>query len=333
MEKHRYGRPGGREHRPEPDRQAQLNGMIESGVQALLSEMQQGKSDRLSAYLAFSSRFHQYSLHNQLLIYSQKPEATRVAGYRTWQELGYQVKRGEQAIHIFAPRPYTKTHEEQAVVEGNEETKTTERSGVRFVSVPVFDSSQLADLDKKPLPAFWTPLPDDQQELTTRLEGVVRRDGIQLADSRLLGAAQGVSYGGRIDLQAGLDSRRRFLVLTHEYGHELMHRGEDRDALSRSLKECHAEAVSYIVAHHFGIHNPFSSDYLQHWGNTPETLLAELSRVTTTASTIIDKLTPKEPASATPRRETTTRTTLPTAGEIFSNRPDNPDDYVQHPLF
>ena len=54
-----------------------------------------------------------YSPNNVLLILSQRPDATRVAGYKTWQALGRQVKKGEKAISIFAPRPYRVTTEDE----------------------------------------------------------------------------------------------------------------------------------------------------------------------------------------------------------------------------
>ena len=51
-----------------------------------------------------------------------------------------------------------------------------------------------------------------------------------------------------------------------------------------------AEAVSYIVAHHFGVHNPFSSDYLQMWGNDGQSLLVKIETVQRTATTIIERM-------------------------------------------
>ena len=33
----------------------------------------------------------------------QRPDASQVAGYRTWQSLGRQVRKGEQGIQILAP--------------------------------------------------------------------------------------------------------------------------------------------------------------------------------------------------------------------------------------
>ena len=60
--------------------------------------------------------------------------------------------------------------------------------------------------------------------------------------------------------------------------------------MTANKRELHAEAISYVVSHHFGIRNPFSSDYLQNWGNTEKELLAELETIKTTASAIIEQI-------------------------------------------
>src|SRR4029077_11478233 len=54
-------------------------------------------------WLDISSRFHQYSLGNQLLIAFARPDATYVAGYHTWPKMGRHVKRGEKGIAIMVP--------------------------------------------------------------------------------------------------------------------------------------------------------------------------------------------------------------------------------------
>ena len=105
-----------------------------------------------------------------------------------------------------------------------------------------------------------------------------------------MGPAQGYSAGGRIVIREGLASRNKVLTLIHEYAHELLHWGADGKRQAKAVKECHAEAVSYVVAHHFGIHNPFSADYLHSWGATAKELLAELETVRRTAAYIIDQL-------------------------------------------
>ena len=40
------------------------------------------------AYLRFTAAFRRYSFNNVLLIAAQCPQATHVAGYRKWQQLG-----------------------------------------------------------------------------------------------------------------------------------------------------------------------------------------------------------------------------------------------------
>lgn len=262
-----------------PSAEQTLRAQVDGGVRELLTEMQQGKSDRLQKYFEFSARFHRYSVHNQFLIYLQCPQATFVAGYRKWQEWGYQVGKGEKGIRILAPRlaekPDPETQEPKQVL--------------YFVPISVFDASQLVDLDKKPLPLFFTPLADDQPALYSRLARVVQEEGIRIEDSAL-GLTQGLSMRRRIAVHEGMDSRSKFLTLLHEFTHELLHWQPHARGQSVKAKECHAEAVSYVVAHHFGIRNPFSADYLQHWGNTAKELFAELDTVRRTAAFIIQRI-------------------------------------------
>ena len=66
-----------------------LHARLESGVERLVS------SDEWAALLRVAARFPNYSVHNQLLIFTQRPDATLVAGYRAWQRLGRQVRKGE----------------------------------------------------------------------------------------------------------------------------------------------------------------------------------------------------------------------------------------------
>ena len=114
---------------------------LEAGVQAI-----QTGAD-FKRYLTTAAKFHSYSANNVLLILTQKSNATRVAGYKTWQALGRQVRKGERAIYIFAPRPYLVPAENE---EGDEEA----RQVLAFRSVPVWDISQT---DGEPLPTMEAP--------------------------------------------------------------------------------------------------------------------------------------------------------------------------------
>src|SRR5450759_2505276 len=87
--------------------------------------------------LELASRFHRYSANNVFLIMLQSPDATRVAGYRTWQSLGRQVRKGEHGIRILAPCKYRRTEVDAET--GVEMTY----AGIRgFTTATVFDLAQ-----------------------------------------------------------------------------------------------------------------------------------------------------------------------------------------------
>jgi hypothetical protein len=96
-------------------------------------------------YHRVKARFHRYSARNVFLIMYQYPEATRVAGYTTWQRLGRQVRRGETGITIFAPAPFKQSTTDTTTGE------VTEEIIPRFKTATVFDYSQSVG---EPLPAI-----------------------------------------------------------------------------------------------------------------------------------------------------------------------------------
>jgi hypothetical protein len=102
-------------------------------------------SDAFKRYLAAQAVFHRYSARNVFLILFQRPEATRVAGYTTWQKLGRQVRRGETGITIFAPSPFKQSTTDTTTGE------VTEELIPRFKTATVFDIAQTIG---EPLPTI-----------------------------------------------------------------------------------------------------------------------------------------------------------------------------------
>ena len=76
---------------------AALTARLDAGASAILT------SDQFTGWLRLLAKLHTYSFGNVLLIYSQMPDASMVAGYRAWQAMGRQVRKGEMAIKILAP--------------------------------------------------------------------------------------------------------------------------------------------------------------------------------------------------------------------------------------
>jgi hypothetical protein len=65
--------------------------LAEEALSRLSAELEQGRSEALMNYLAAMGRFRRYSWNNVLLIATQRPAATHVAGFHTWHDLGRSV--------------------------------------------------------------------------------------------------------------------------------------------------------------------------------------------------------------------------------------------------
>ena len=79
------------------------------------------------------------SLNNQLLVALACPDATFVAGFKAWLQLGYCPVKGSKAIRIMAPMPVR-----ERVSQAGEKTDETR---VLFKAVSVFDRVQVAAID------------------------------------------------------------------------------------------------------------------------------------------------------------------------------------------
>src|SRR3954466_12101778 len=95
-----------------------------------------------------------YSLHNQLMIALQDPDATRVAGFRAWLSLGYSVRKGETCrIRVWA-RCEPSKRKLQAWRDAGADPAEQPKAFYRLEAV--FDRAQV-----NPLPAPARPAPLD----------------------------------------------------------------------------------------------------------------------------------------------------------------------------
>ena len=110
---------------------------IESGIKDLF------QSDRYAEYLRTMSRFHNYSYRNTLLIHSQRPDATLVAGFTKWKnQFQRHVKKGERGMTILAPTPFKKKIEQQKLDPDTHAPVRDEDGNIlteeRTVEIPMF---------------------------------------------------------------------------------------------------------------------------------------------------------------------------------------------------
>src|SRR6202166_3995931 len=160
-------------------------------VEQLVEALNAGHSEALTRYLAAMAKFRAYSFLNVLLILKQCPNAGRVAGYRTWQSFGRQVKQGAKGIMILAPMFRKRT-------ETSDESNTTDESPkvAGFRAVYVWDEHQTSG---KELPQIGRVAGDPSFYLE-RLEAFIQARGIRLDYSADIAPARGMAEKGKITL-------------------------------------------------------------------------------------------------------------------------------------
>src|SRR5260221_10962575 len=219
----------------------QIKEITDRATEQLVAALKAGHSETLTGYLKAIGRFHRYSLHNVLLIASQKPEASYVAGFRTWNQLGRFVKKGEKGILILAPIVRRKAEKDE------QREESTSIAGFR--AAYVFDVSQT---DGKELPQIGI-VQGDPREYHERLRTFAHVQGISVQYSSDIAPARGTSRAGSITLLPGHLPAEEFSTLAHELAHELLHRGDRRGSTSPRIRETEAEAAPFVVCHAMGL--------------------------------------------------------------------------------
>src|SRR5216684_5467557 len=191
----------------------EIKNKTNEAVSCLVAALESGQSDVLTQYLNAMARFHNYSFGNIMLIARQKPQATNVAGIRTWNSLGRFVKRGEKGILILAPMIGRKRTNGEAEPTADAKENPVQLYGFR--AVYVFDIGQT---EGKELPTL-TEVQGDVSGYRERLVKFVAARGVTLNYSERIAPAKGLSFGGKITLLSGMQPAEEFSTLTHEIAH------------------------------------------------------------------------------------------------------------------
>ncbi|HVV74618.1 MAG TPA: ArdC family protein [Mycobacteriales bacterium] len=271
------------------DRLAAIHAQLLDQVERLTS------SEAWKTTLQVAARFHSYSPNNVLLIAAQRPDATRVAGYRAWAQLGRQVRKGEHGIAILAPVLRRADQEAPACTDGSQprasaEAVTTRRVLSGFRVTHVFD---VAQTDGPDLPDLRPTLLDGASplglwsDLFDQVE--VAGYGIDYAD---LGEANGRTdfTDHTVILHTGRSGAQLTKTLAHELGHITMHAPDVRpEGMTRDTAEIEAESVAYVVTAAHGLFaDDYSVPYVTGWSNGDvERIAASATRVLATARTIL----------------------------------------------
>ena len=173
-------------------RAEQAKKTADQALEQLADALTHGKSEALTRYLAMLAKLHRYSFGNVLMILSQKPDATHVAGFHTWRQMGCFVRKGEKGIVIIAPM----TIKQKESTAKQSDPGEVDKPILRFRGVHVFDVSQT---DGEPLPET-ASVNGDPRDNTDRLKSLIAERGTTLGDDDVPHGDLGVSHDGRISI-------------------------------------------------------------------------------------------------------------------------------------
>ena len=231
-------------------------------------------TDEWQSWLRLTSAMHAYSPRNLLLILAQCPQATIVHGYRRWQELGRQVRKGEHGIKILAPAHFDVISTDPVSGE------VTSRHANRFRLASVFDITQTMgeELPERPRPQPIAGVSDTGQLIEAHLLRYLAALQITVRGGHPseMHGARGFwdAHTREIVLDAYTTGDDRTHTLIHEAAHALAgHRG-GLDQLPRDYKETVAESVTYAVMWRFGLDaSSYAIPYVAGWSDADPKLL------------------------------------------------------------
>ena len=229
-----------------------------------VAELAQGEN--WIAWLRFTANFRTLSMNNSWLIFAQRPDATRVLGYRQWEKLGRHVRRGEKSIKIFG---YS-TKKVVDVDENSGEEVTSSRAYYPVLSV--FDISQ-TDADEnavEPVEITQHLVGEDETEIFERTAAFMRSRGWDVALEDI--AREGLNgYTTPSTRQIRVDEKmspaQRAKTMIHEAAHAILHVDEiEGEAGHRGIRETEAESTAYVVAALLGLDtSDYSIGYVAGW--------------------------------------------------------------------
>ncbi|HEY2170615.1 MAG TPA: ArdC family protein [Candidatus Angelobacter sp.] len=259
-----------------------------AGVELLAHDIDSGHPEVLSECLKAMARFHTYSFGNVLLISTQRPTATQVAGWRGWNELGRRIKQGEKGILIFAP--ILAAANKPANTESSREAAEPQQELLGFRQVRVFDVSQT---EGEALSAGDRFSNLNLSEVLTKLIEVAGSQGFQIEYSDKIAPAQGTSYRGLIRLMPDMEPEETVSVLIRELALQMLYETQRRSFVTRDVLLREAKAVAFVVCNALELDTE-PAENIQLYRSNLNLLAESLEVVQRTSAVILGALSPED---------------------------------------
>lgn len=238
-------------------------------------------------FLKFAKNFRNYSFNNLILIFSQFPDATMVAGKSKWLQMKRELTNGAKKIFIIAPIPRKYNKKVTKIKDGEEveEVETYEYNSYRYVYV--YDVSQTVG-ENLPLQIQ----SNNGQDMAFFYEKLKNFSKVPVFEENLQGGLQGYysEKNQKIVIKKDASLNDKAATLLHELAHCLY---DDFDyKTNKDLSEVFVESIAYIVADHFGLDTSMCSfNYITQYANGDPKVVIDLgTKIQKCANQFIDSI-------------------------------------------
>lgn len=265
------------------------NTVTERAREDLLTAIARLRTDEgWQSWLKAKSRMYLYSANNQLLIWTQCPDATIVRGMRQWrQDFNRMLVKGCRPIWILAPSKRKDKHQLDP-----ETGKPVER--IFFRGVKVFDVADTAPIPGEtpvPIEPPSEPIEGNSHQkwiIPLRMYAAEHLRVTTDLETPITGGAKGFydEDGARICVDPQLSPNGKVHVLVHELCHALGIRYSDEGGRQRAEACC--EAAAFIACTAIGLDVAGESvPYIAGWADDAEEIIeADIKRIDSIAKTI-----------------------------------------------
>lgn len=277
----------------------ELSQKIRTGISELY------ESEKYKNHLNVMSKFHNYSVRNQLLIRLQNPTASLVMGYKQWQNnFERNVKKGERGIEILAYSPYLINVEQEKLDEngnkildknGNSIKEEVKVKKEAYKKVVVFDISQTDGKEIKDL-YLAEDLKFEVENFKSFFSALEEISPVKIEIKNIENSKAKGYYSpteNKIVVRENMSESQTIKTLIHEIAHAKLHNKDElknRNNKFTNFFEVEAESVAFIVSNHLGIDtSEYSFGYIAGWSESKELkeLMASLELIQWTSSELI----------------------------------------------
>ena len=259
-------------------------------------------------FLDTLSKFHNYSYANCVLIASQNPKASYVAGFDSWQDnFRRHVKKGEKGMRILAPASYKSKREVDKLDSRGKPVLDRNGKNVREnieVTMPTFKAVSVFDISQtygEPLPKLGVgELTGSVDRYGDFFDALTKTSAVPVVFEAMDNGAKGHydPVGKRIAIKEGMGELQIMKTLIHEISHSRLHDidANATDATKRPdgrTREVEAEGIAYAVCRHYGLDtSEYSFGYIAEWSGDKqiEALKASLGTIRGEANAIIGEI-------------------------------------------